>query len=114
MASYGLLEDLLLRAGSVGAMEVRGQLDCLPFRSITASAVDNSVASLSRYPLPIVSSFIGTASSENAVQTEEIQQNFVGGKVVGSGSAYVPSPAHWVKNICHQLLYRGFPYEVKK
>ena len=96
-ASYGLLEELLMHARSFGALGARGQLGRSPFRSIIGSAVGTSVASLSWHSLPIASSFIGTALSEDAVQTDEIQQCFV----VGSGSADVPIPVHWVKTMCH-------------
>ena len=68
LASYGLLEDFLLRARNFGNLGVRGQPGSSPPRGFVGSAVGDRMVSQSRYFLPAFSGFTPTIARNDVVQ----------------------------------------------
>ena len=67
LASYGLIEDLVLRARGVSRLGVREQGVRSPFPSYIGSTIFDIVASQSRFSLPTVSGLTETDARADTV-----------------------------------------------
>ena len=73
--SYGLLANLLLRAGAVSSLGVRGQLERSLFLTPARLTVADSVASEFSCSMPTASTLTTSNVCEGTVQTGEVQKS---------------------------------------
>ena len=83
LASYALLEELILRARGLGGLDVREQRGHHPFPSLNGSTIADSVSSHSKYLLPTVSGFTAKATSVETVQPGGSEGSVVGNVTQG-------------------------------
>ena len=99
LVSYGLVQDLLLRASGIGGLCGRAEPGLPSSSSSFGSTVADSVASQSNYSIRTVSSFTTTSASMDNAQPSRSKQSMVVNKTQGRQSRGVVTTESLEKNM---------------